>query len=331
MPHNSIRFLEGLFQTVNSVAEGELTLSVEPWAPDGLWSALHACDAVLLPSERLHSKKHARSANRLIEALRAGRFAIAHPVPSYLEFSDHAWIGEDLCEGIEWAVAHPNAVMERISRGQAYVEAQYSPEAIGESWEALMETAKPPNAEVAEVIAAAPTSKPKLHLGCGDKLLEGYVNVDAVSRAGVSPDVICDIRDLKVFPDNYAEEVLSVHVVEHMFRWEAEGLLREWLRVLRPGGRMIIECPNLVSACERFTELEREGSDPEREPQRTMWVFYGDPNWKDPLMTHRWGYSPRTLANLMRSIGLVNVREEPAQFKLKAPRDMRVVGEKPPN
>jgi hypothetical protein len=60
-----------------------------------------------------------------------------------------------------------------------------------------------------------------------------------------------------------------------------------------------------------------------------MWVFYGDPAWRDPLMVHRWGYTPRSLAHVMHEAGLVNLRQEPAQFKLREPRDMRIVGEKP--
>ena len=60
-----------------------------------------------------------------------------------------------------------------------------------------------------------------------------------------------------------------------------------------------------------------------------MWVFYGDPAWKDPLMTHRWGYTPRSLAEVMFQAGLTKLRQEPAQFKLREPRDMRIVGEKP--
>jgi hypothetical protein len=31
----------------------------------------------------------------------------------------------------------------------------------------------------------------------------------------------------------------------------------------------------------------------------------------------------------MAEVGLVNIRQEPAQFKQREPRDMRVVGEKP--
>jgi SAM-dependent methyltransferase len=176
--------------------------------------------------------------------------------------------------------------------------------------------------------AAAPAPL-RLNLGCGDKILPGYVNVDvAESRAGKQPDVLCDLHRLTPFADASADEILSVHVVEHFWRWEVLDVLREWVRVLRPGGRMILECPNLISACEAFLADPERMSGPGNEGQRTMWVFYGDPAWQDPLMVHRWGYTPQSLARLMQEAGLVNVRQEPAQFKLREPRDMRVVGEK---
>jgi predicted SAM-dependent methyltransferase len=62
----------------------------------------------------------------------------------------------------------------------------------------------------------------KLNLGCGDKILPGYVNVDvAPSRAGRPPDVLCDLRSLGPFEDASADEVLAVHVVEHFWRWKS--------------------------------------------------------------------------------------------------------------
>ena len=171
----------------------------------------------------------------------------------------------------------------------------------------------------------------KLNLGCGDKILPGYVNVDvAESRLGRKPDVICDLHALTPFEDGVADEVLSVHVVEHFWRWEVVDVLKEWLRILKPAGLMIIECPNLEAACREFLAdpLRRCGAGPDG--QRTMWVFYGDPSWRDPLMVHRWGYTPASLAAVMSEAGLVNVRQEPAQFKLREPRDMRLVGERGP-
>jgi len=169
----------------------------------------------------------------------------------------------------------------------------------------------------------------KLNLGCGDKILEGYVNIDvAPARAGRQPDVICDLHQLQ-FEDASADEVLAVHVVEHFWRWEVVEVLREWTRVLRRGAPMILECPNLQSACEQFLRDPEAFAGPGAEGQRTMWVFYGDPRWQDPLMVHRWGYTPRSLAKVMAQAGLAQIRQEPAQFKLREPRDMRLVGIKP--
>lgn len=89
---------------------------------------------------------------------------------------------------------------------------------------------------------------------------------------------------------------------------------------------MILECPNLITACEEFLKNPDKGSQPSIEGQKTMWVFYGDPRWKDPLMVHRWGYTPNSLGDLMRSCGLNAIRQEAAQFKLREPRDMRITG-----
>ena len=170
----------------------------------------------------------------------------------------------------------------------------------------------------------------KLNLGCGDKILPGYVNVDIVeSRAGKRPDVLCDLRRLTPFEDGSVDEVLAVHVIEHLWRWESLDILTEWVRVLRPGGKMILECPNLITACEEFLKNPNVASSTGIEGQKTMWVFYGDPSWQDPIMVHRWGYTPASLTRLMRYAGLTNVRQEPAQFKQREPRDMRIVGEKP--
>jgi ubiquinone/menaquinone biosynthesis C-methylase UbiE len=167
----------------------------------------------------------------------------------------------------------------------------------------------------------------KLNLGCGDKILDGYVNVDVANeRSGKQPDIICDVRNLNSFTDSYADEILAVHVVEHFWRWEVVQILKEWVRVLKPGGKMILECPNLKSACEEFLKDPDLNSGPGQEGQRTMWVFYGDPRWTDPLMVHRWGYTPLSLAKVMHEAGLQDLKQEAAHFKLREPRDMRITG-----
>lgn len=115
-------------------------------------------------------------------------------------------------------------------------------------------------------------------------------------------------------------------MVEHFWQWEVTDILKEWSRVLKPGGKMILECPNLISAAEEFLKNPDIAAMGGKEGQRSMWVFYGDPAWKDPLMIHRWGYTPRSLATVMNAAGLTDLRQEPAQFKLREPRDMRITG-----
>ena len=61
----------------------------------------------------------------------------------------------------------------------------------------------------------------RLNLGCGDKILNGYLNVDVASeRGGAVPDINCDVRNLEIFDSEFADEVLAVHVVEHFWRLE---------------------------------------------------------------------------------------------------------------
>lgn len=171
----------------------------------------------------------------------------------------------------------------------------------------------------------------KLNLGSGAVPMPGYINVDvAPERGGQVPDVVSDVRDLKgSFTDNFADEILSVHVVEHFWRWELPEIMREWVRVLKPGGKMIIECPNLITACEELLKNPLQAAGPGPEGQRTMWCLYGDPQHKDPLMCHRWLYTPESLAQVMHDAGLRELAREPAQFKMRDPRDMRITGIKP--
>lgn len=328
-PHDRIqRFVR------ESNAQRGATLRIEyiPWDEETQWAVVAESDVVLLPSDPADPRKAAKSHNRLVDALHAGCFVIASPIGAYQAFADHVCLTDDPVAGLLAYLSDPDGSLARIAAGQALVTDRCGADAIARQWLRAMEQHVP--AQDRPPIASARgnlgTGVVRLNLGCGDKILEGYVNVDVVaSRRGCEPDVLCDLHDLSVFPDDHADEVMAIHVVEHFWRWEIETILREWVRVLKPGGRMIVECPNLIAACEEFLRDPQRHAGAGQEGQRTMWVFYGDPAWRDPYMIHRWGYTPASLQALMESAGLAQVRQEPAQFKLREPRDMRVVGIKP--
>jgi predicted SAM-dependent methyltransferase len=96
-------------------------------------------------------------------------------------------------------------------------------------------------------VRAAPL---RLHIGCGTKLLPGWVNIDQVARAsGVSTDI--DPAALP-YPANSVDEVLAEHVFEHFCFAEEVKVWHEMARVLRRGGRLVIEVPDFEWVCATF-------------------------------------------------------------------------------
>ena len=301
-----------LLASLFAASAPRLVVEAVPWSLEATWRSFADCDIAWIPTIN-NDRKAAKSPNRLVEPLWAGRFVVADPMPAYQPFADVVPVGRDLTRSVLEALDDIPGTEHRIRAAQRRIAKHHSLFECGQQWsQAIGDTSSRPL---------------RLNLGCGDKILPGYVNVDVVeARAGHKPDVICDLHDLAPFADNSVDEILSVHVVEHFWRWEVTEILREWLRVLKPGAPLVIECPNLLSACRTFLENPTQYSRMDQNGQRTMWVFYGDPAWRDPLMNHRWGYTPDSLQALLREVGLVDVRQEPALFKLREPRDMRIVG-----
>ena len=119
--------------------ESALRVQYIPWSPQIMESAIAASDVVLIPSDYQNPVKQAKSPNRLVAGLHGGRFVVAHPLPAYGPYAEFAWIGEDLCEGLRWAISHPREVVERIARGQAFTDARHSPDVVARFWLELFE------------------------------------------------------------------------------------------------------------------------------------------------------------------------------------------------
>jgi hypothetical protein len=109
-----------------------------PWSLESLRTALRQCDIVLIPSDPSDPLKAGASANRIAEALNAGRFPVASPIPSYLAFRDAAWLGQDLVAGITWALANRPEVLARIRRGQALIRERLAADQVGRQWRELL-------------------------------------------------------------------------------------------------------------------------------------------------------------------------------------------------
>lgn len=88
----------------------------------------------------------------------------------------------------------------------------------------------------------------KLHLGCGSKILPGYINTDIENWSGLC-DYVIDARDLSIFDDNSFEEVYTRQMLEHIHPYDTLTVLKEIYRVLVPRGKAKISVPDLERIC----------------------------------------------------------------------------------
>ncbi len=126
---------EALCAELQAQCAGRIRWDFSPWSLAHMERAFADADLVVLPSDTTDARKAVKSPNRLINALWAGRFVVAHALPSYNEFTEFAWIGGDIGEGVRWALANPDAVVTRIARGQDHIRKNYSAFAAAREWE----------------------------------------------------------------------------------------------------------------------------------------------------------------------------------------------------
>ena len=99
-------------------------------------------------------------------------------------------------------------------------------------------------------------SPAKLQLGSGANLLPGWLNAQHRPRGRRFPHI--DARDPFPVPDSSFDYVFSEHLIEHLPRADADAMLAECRRILRPGGRIRIATPDL----EALLALFAPGLDP---------------------------------------------------------------------
>jgi predicted SAM-dependent methyltransferase len=169
----------------------------------------------------------------------------------------------------------------------------------------------------------------KLHVGCGKRVLDGWVNCDVQHAAGAprAPEILCDVRSIPL-ADGSADELMAIHLLEHFVRWECDAVIAEWRRLLKPGGLLVLELPDLLKCAQNLIALARKGGKPLQ--QMAMWGIFGDQTLCDHHMTHRWGWWPASLREFLVSSGFDDVREETPQWHAagRDNRDMRLTARK---
>jgi predicted SAM-dependent methyltransferase len=120
----------------------------------------------------------------------------------------------------------------------------------------------------------------KLHLGCGKNIKQGFINIDAyVDYPGVEKH---DIFNLP-YSDSSVEEILTEHLIEHIKFKDEEKFWNECFRVLKKGGKLTCETPDMEWLCKAFIENQ----DDFKEFYKVGAVDHYFGNGKS--VEHRWG------------------------------------------
>lgn len=93
-----------------------------------------------------------------------------------------------------------------------------------------------------------------LHVGCGLKTIRqttpgfqsgAWHEVRLDINPDVKPDVIGTMTDMPLVQDESVDAVYSSHNIEHLYIHEVPTALKEFLRVLKPDGFVVLKCPDL--------------------------------------------------------------------------------------
>jgi ubiquinone/menaquinone biosynthesis C-methylase UbiE len=177
-------------------------------------------------------------------------------------------------------------------------------------------------------------TKPKavLHVGCGpkrrDKLHQTFhtddwqeIRVDI--NPEVEPDIVGTMTSMPAIANDFVDAVWSSHNLEHLYAHEVPIALREFLRVLKPGGFALLTMPDLQKAAEFLAQgqLEEPVYQSPAGPISAIDICFGHRASiarGNEFMAHKTGFSARTLAQKLAACGFEKIRVERRNLDLWA-------------
>ena len=92
-----------------------------------------------------------------------------------------------------------------------------------------------------------------LNLGSRNRSIDGFLNMDCDQHEGV--DIVGDISDLSRFADGSIPEIYASHCLEHFEYHRTSAVLKEWLRVLEPKGKLYVAVPDFQRCIELYQDI----------------------------------------------------------------------------
>jgi predicted SAM-dependent methyltransferase len=142
-----------------------------------------------------------------------------------------------------------------------------------------------------------PDGSVNIHLGCGRVNHPAFINVDVAPFAHIHH--VHGVERLPMFRDETADLIYVCHCLEHVSFLETERVLREWRRVLKPGGILRISVPDFDCILAIYEAFQHDIAAIEK-------TLMGGQNYAANF--HKAVFNRAHLARLLEAAGLVNVR-----------------------
>ena len=136
----------------------------------------------------------------------------------------------------------------------------------------------------------------KLHLGCGNKHIDGWVNVDTREPPGV--DLVDNVQTLDAIQLDSVDVIYASHVLEHTGRMDYMLILQRWYNLLKLGGLLRIAVPDIQQVLHHYNL--------HKDLRMLRGFLWGGQTY--PQNYHYCGWDFQTLSEDLKTVGFSEAR-----------------------
>ena len=138
----------------------------------------------------------------------------------------------------------------------------------------------------------------KLNIGCGKKYKPDYINIDLFED--LVADKLMNAVNLD-FDDYSCQEVIAIHMIEHLTFFETIYALSEFFRILEPKGILTIEIPDINKAFQYYLKSH------DNQKEEILGWIYGIPQ---KGLQHKFCFPPFLLIEVLKKIGFSKINKQ---------------------
>jgi SAM-dependent methyltransferase len=168
-----------------------------------------------------------------------------------------------------------------------------------------------------------------LHAGCGCKANKppyefgAYKEVRLDCNKMLQPDIVASIVAMPMIDDASYDAIFASHVLEHLYAHEVSMALSEFARVLKPGGKILVQVPDLqaiggrlaLDQADHVLYMSAAGA------ITALDVLYGHQasvGGGNLFMSHKTGFTSSVMKNALQAVGFTKVEIDRDKFEIKA-------------